>query len=83
MQIYAQSEARKFVQILVLIETMYGTRKIDQKEAMLHMNIQKNATRKAFLNIAGVEIFSVGQAINAALSAVKDPVNAALGFTLL
>jgi hypothetical protein len=62
---------------------MYAARKIDQNEARLHINVQKNTARKAFLNISGVEIFSVEQAITTALTAVKDPVNTAFGLPLL
>lgn len=80
---YAESESQKLAQSLVMIEQLAATGKIDEYEAKLHLDIQKNATRMVFLTIEGLGVLAVEQAINAALAAVKDAVNTALGFALL
>jgi len=45
--------------------------------------MQKNTTRAVMLAVEGMGLVLIEEAINAALKAVKDVVNAALGFALI
>lgn len=80
---YAEAEAKKMAQTLVMIEALKLSGKINNKQANLHVEIQKNATRIVLLTLEGLGVLAVEAAINAALGVVKDTVNSALGFALL
>ena len=80
---YAESEAKKIAESLVMIEKLLVTDQISKKQAKLHLQIQKNATRMVLLTIEGLGIVAVEQAINAALKVLKDTVNSALDFKLI
>ena len=80
---YAETESKKLAHTLILIEELYLSKKIDQDEVRLHLDIQRNSTRIVFLAIEGLGILAVEQAINAALAVIKDSVNKAIGFALL
>ncbi|ALQ50441.1 hypothetical protein [Nitrosomonas ureae] len=80
---YGEAEAKKLAQTLVMIEALRISGKINEEQAALHLEIQKNATRTVFLTLEGLGILTAEAAINAALNVVKDTVNTAIGFTLL
>lgn len=80
---YAEAEAKKMAQTLVMIEALKLSGKINNEQANLHVEIQKNATRIVLLTLEGLGVLAVEAAINAALGVVKDTVNSALGFALL
>lgn len=80
---YAEAEARKMAQTLVMIESLKISGKINEEQAALHLEIQRNATRMVLLTLEGLGILAVEAAINAALSVVKESVNTAVGFALL
>lgn len=80
---YGEAEAKKLAQTLVMIEALRVSGKINEEQATLHLEIQKNATRTVLLTIEGLGILAAEAAINAALNVVKDAVNTALGFALL
>ncbi len=80
---YAEAEAKKMAQSLVMIEALKLSGKINNEQANLHVEIQKNATRIVLLTLEGLGVLAVEAAINAALGVVKDTVNSALGFALL
>lgn len=80
---YAEAEAKKLAQSLVMIEALNAANKIDAEEAALHLSIQKNASQMVLLTIKGLGVLAVEQALNAALDVVKETVNTALGFTLI
>lgn len=80
---YADSEAKKLAQTLVMIERLKLSGQIGAREAKLQLDIQRNATRAVFLTLEGLGILAVEQAINAALDVVKAAVNTALDFKLL
>ncbi len=80
---YGEAEAKKLAQALVMIEALKVSGKINEEQATLHLEIQKNACRTVLLTIEGLGILAVEAAINAALVVVKDAVNTALGFALL
>lgn len=80
---YGEAEAKKLAQTLVMIETLKASGKINEEQAALHIDIQKNATRIVLLTLEGLGILAVEGAINAALNVVKESVNTAVGFALL
>jgi hypothetical protein len=80
---FADAEAKKLAQTLLMIEKLRLTGKIDKEEAELHLEIQRNATRSVLLTIEGLGALAAEQAINAALDSVRKAVNKALKFTLL
>jgi hypothetical protein len=80
---YAAGEAAKMAQTLVTIEKLKLAGIIDEDEAKLHLDIQRNATRSVFLAVQGLGLLAVEQAINAALAVVRNTVNTSLGFALI
>lgn len=80
---YANSEAQKFAHTLAMIEQLYASKQIDEYEAKLQLDIQKNATRTVFLTIEGLGILAVEATINAALAVAREVANKAIGFALL
>jgi hypothetical protein len=79
---YAEAEAKKMAESLVMIEKLILTGQINEEQAKFHFQIQQNATRMVLLTIEGLGIIAVEQAINAALDVLKDTVNTSLDFTL-
>ncbi len=80
---YGEAEAKKLAQTLVMIETLKVSGKINEEQAALHLDMQKNATRMVLMTIEGLGILAAEAAIGSALNVVKDSVNSAIGFTLL
>ena len=80
---YGEAEAKKLAQSLVMIETLRAAGKINEEQAALYLEIQKNATRSVLLTLEGLGLLAVEAAINAALSVVKQAVNTGLGFVLI
>ncbi|MBI4500553.1 MAG: hypothetical protein HY700_05270 [Gemmatimonadetes bacterium] len=80
---YAESELQKLAETLRLIEKLTSSGKINEAEARLQLQIQRNAARTVLLTLEGLGMLAAEEAINAALNVVKAPVNAALGFTLI
>lgn len=80
---YGEAEAKKLAQTLVMIEALKAAGKINEEQAALHLEIQRNATRMVFLALEGLGILAAEAAINAALAVVKEAVNTAIGFALL
>ncbi len=80
---YAEAESKKLAESLAMIEKLKLAGEINEEQAKLHLEIQKNATRTVLLTIEGLGIIAVEQAINAAMSVLKEAVNTALGFTLI
>lgn len=80
---YGEAEAKKMAQALIMIEALVASGKINEEQAALHLEIQKNASRAVLLTIEGLGILAAEAALNAALNAVKESVNTALGFVLL
>ncbi|MGF1729495.1 hypothetical protein [Photobacterium kasasachensis] len=80
---YALVESKKLAENFAMIEKLKVTGEITEEQAILHHDIQRNATRTVLLTIQGLGLLAVEQAINAAMSVVKDTVNGALDFALL
>jgi CheY-specific phosphatase CheX len=80
---YAEAELEKLARTLAQIETLKISGQIGEAEASVLFEMQKNTARAVMLALQGMSLLLVEGAINAALAAVKDTVNAALGFVLL
>lgn len=80
---YAEAELEKLVTTLVQIEKLKLSGQIGEAEASVLFEMQKNTARAVMLALQGMSLLLVEGAINAALGAVRDIVNTALGFALL
>ena len=80
---YAEGEGRKLAETFVQIQAMRVTHEITESEASVLLEMQKNTARVIMLAVKGMGLVAVEMAINAALAAVKDIVNTALGFVLI
>ena len=80
---YAEAEATKTAQTLAMIEKLHLLGKITKTEARIHLRMQKNSAIAVLLTIEGLGILAVEKAINAAIKAVRDIVNGAVGFALI
>jgi hypothetical protein len=80
---YAKPELSKLARSLLDIGNLFAAGKITELEARSLLEIHKNTTKMVFLTVEGLGLLAVEKAINAALGAVKDSVNGALGFALL
>lgn len=80
---YAESEYKKIGEAILFIEKQTVLGAMSKEKAKLHLEIQKNASRAVLLTLEGLGILTAEAAINAALGAIKDTVNTALGFKLI
>lgn len=80
---YARTELRKLADTIAMIERLLAAGRITPEQARLHLEIQKNAGRAVFLTVQGLGVLAAEEALDRALAAVKDAVNAALRLTLL
>ena len=76
---YAKNEFRKILDEAVHLGELKAAGKITEDEARFLMELQRNAARSVLLTIEGLGILAVEAAINAALAAVREAVNAAIG----
>ncbi|AXC14382.1 hypothetical protein ACPOL_5128 [Acidisarcina polymorpha] len=80
---FAKTEFLKIAQTLAGLEAQLKAGQINQQQAAILFDIQKNASRNVLLTLKGLALLAVEAAINAALGVVKTIVNTALGFALL
>jgi hypothetical protein len=80
---YAETEFKKLAETLALIIREKETGAITEEEAAILLDMQKQATRAVLTAVEGLGVLAAEEAINAALGAVKDIVNRAIGWTLL
>ncbi|MDZ7705471.1 MAG: hypothetical protein U5L04_13430 [Trueperaceae bacterium] len=80
---YATAEFRKLAETLVLIAELRATGAVDDEQARLLLDIQKNASRTVLLTLEGIALLTAERVLNAALGAVTDTINRTLGFELL
>ena len=80
---YARIEFKRTAETLALIGRLYATGKISKERAAAYVRMQRGSVRNVLMTIEGIGLLAAEQAINAALDAVKAPVNAAVGFSLL
>jgi hypothetical protein len=80
---YATVESQKMAHTLASIAELRLAGKIDDEQAATLLEMQKHAMRAVLLAVEGVGLVAAQNAINAALDALKDTVNGAIGFQLL
>ena len=80
---YAESEVRVFAERFATIARLRAAGQITEKRAKLHVEFQKDAWETVLLAVQGLTLIMIEQALNAALDAVKEIVNTAVGFILL
>lgn len=80
---FAETEFQKIAQTIVSIGEQRAAGTINNQQAELLLDMQKNASRAVLLTIEGLGILAVEEAINAALGAVSKAVNTAVGFVLI
>jgi len=56
---------------------------IDKEKAKIMFKMQKEAVQEQLLTVEGISVVLIQNALNAALNAVRDAVNSAIGWTLL
>jgi hypothetical protein len=82
-QNYAEPEFKKIGQNILEIEKNKLQGSYSEDQARLLLDIQKNATKSVLLALEGTTLIMTEQAINAALGAIRDVVNKAIGFGLI
>jgi hypothetical protein len=80
---FASVEFKKLADTAVSIEEMLAVGQINDAQAQLLFDMQKNASRNVLLTVKGLSLLAAEEAINAALSVVKTAVNVALKFPLI
>ncbi|HYV50118.1 MAG TPA: hypothetical protein VFA20_34920 [Myxococcaceae bacterium] len=83
LQPYATQEAAKIAAVVAKIELDKVNGVITEQQAAILFDMQKNASAAVFAVIKGVGQTVAWEALSAALEALKDPINQALGFKLL
>lgn len=80
---YAEGEGKKLANSLAQIVKLRATGQITNDECYILLEMQKNTARAVLLAMKGMFLLLVEQAINAAIGAVRDVVNKAIGFAFL
>jgi len=80
---YAETEFKGLAEGIALIEKLRASDSISDEQAKLLLDMKKNTAKIVLLSLEGLGILAVENAVNKALSAVKDSVNEALNFSLL
>ena len=80
---FAKTQFTNIAQQIVDIQAQLSAGSLNQAQASILLDMQKNASRAAFLTISGIGVLAAQDAINAALGAIATAVNGALGFPLL
>jgi len=80
---YAKPELKRLAQSLIDITRLAATGNVNGQQAKALLRIHKNTTLSVMLTVEGLGVIAVENAINAALSAVRDTVNAVTPFRLL
>ena len=82
-KVYAEAEAKKLAQTLVMIEKLKVSGRISKKQAELLLDMQKQTSRVVLLTIEGLSLLAAEAAVNAAMKAIRDAVNDAIGWRLI
>ncbi len=80
---YAKTELKGIAEGIILIEKLKLSGQISEEQARLLLDMKRNTAKIVLLTIEGLGLLAVEEAINAALSAVRETVNGALDFVLL
>ncbi len=80
---YAEVELNKLAHAAVSVEKMQLAGTINQAQAKIYFDMQKNTAETVMLTATGLSEIAIQNAINAALSVVKNTINTALGWSLV
>lgn len=80
---YAEMESKKLLETAAEVAKMRATGQINDEQARLLMGMQADTARAVLLTTEIMGLAAAEQAINAAMGAVRDTVNKAVGFILL
>ena len=80
---YARGEANKLAVSASEIATLRLSGRIDDEEAALQLDIQKNASKAVLSAIEGISILAAEQAVNAALGVIGTAIKGATGLSFL
>ncbi len=80
---HAKPEFKKLAQSLIDITRLAATGKVNRRQAAALLRIHRNTTLTVMLTVDGLGVIAVENAINAALGAVRDAVNAVTPWRLL
>ena len=79
---FGKGEADKMARTAVMLAQGIANGTIDEEEAQLVLDVQKNASRSVLLTIKGLGIVAVENAINAAMDVLRQTIKAATGIVL-
>jgi hypothetical protein len=82
-RVYAEGEALKMAQTLVIVASLRRTDQINDAQAEGLIDIQRHAARTVLLTIEGIGLASAERAVDALLAAVRDRFNGAVPSPLL
>jgi len=82
-KIYAEAEAKKLAQTLVMIEKLKVSGRITKKQADILLDMQKQTSRVVLLTIEGLSLLAAEAAVNAAIKSIRDAVNDGIGWKLI
>ncbi len=80
---FARPEMKRLAATLVDIAGLIASGAVNKRQARALLRIHSNTTQTVLLTIEGLGIVAAENAINAALGAVRDVVNEAVGFKLV
>lgn len=80
---FATGELRKMAELAVSVEAQLIAGEIDQAQAALLFDMQKQASKAVLLTVQGLGLVNAELALNAALGVIKGVVNTAVRFPLL
>ncbi|MBE0567434.1 MAG: hypothetical protein IH621_15865 [Krumholzibacteria bacterium] len=80
---YARPELKRLATSLADIAKLIAADKVNRRQAKALLRIHRNTTLTVLLTVEGLGVVAVEDAINAALGAVRDVVNTAVGFRLV
>ena len=83
MEAFAKPEFNKLALTILQIRALTDSEQIGEEEALVILEMQKNAARGVMMSREGAGLMKVEQAINSGLGMVKNSVNTALGFPLI
>jgi hypothetical protein len=79
---FGRAEADKMARTAIMLADGIARGTIDEEEAQLVLDVQKNASRSVLLTIQGLGILAVENAINAAMNVLRQTIEAATGIAL-
>ena len=82
-KVYAETEAKKLAQTLVMIEKLKAAGQITKKQADILLDMQKQTSRVVLLTIEGLSLLAAEAAVNAAIKSIRDTVNGSIGWKLV